>query len=251
MFEFELILLALSIAPVVVVLGYVQWRDKYEKEPWSLLAALFLAGFFAVTILTLLSVGVFQMIVPEPNREGLVEAVWYSFHGAVLTAAVPEEFFKFAFLYLITWKHPAFNEKFDGILYAVTVSLGFACIENILYVLGGGIGVGIGRAFLSVPGHALFGVIMGYYYAWAKFYPDQKTGYLLKSLFGAIAAHGIYNFILFYITTQAEISPVFAIILGGVFFLFVIGLWVLGFRKMGKHVNRSYFKPGNEGNRPV
>jgi RsiW-degrading membrane proteinase PrsW (M82 family) len=117
---------------------------------------------------------------------------------AFLVVAVVEEGAKFIFLKRRTWHDPNFNYRFDGIVYAVSVSLGFAAFENISYILGYGLTIALPRAILAIPGHMGFAVFMGLFYGRAKMSEnngDQKgtianlwAGYLL-----AVLLHGFYD----------------------------------------------------------
>ncbi len=231
-----MLLIFVSVFPVVFILIYIYYRDKYEKEPLGLLIKAFLGGVLSA-IATLLVMGPASLFFPE--LEGVSSnSLLMAFAGA----AIPEEIFKFLFLYLIIWKNSNFNEYYDGIVYAVFVSLGFACLENILYVQQHGVGVGIMRGIISVPSHALDGVIMGYYFSLARFLPKRRTEYLFKSLFFAILAHGIFDYLLFYSSGIADIDPAMAGLTTLVFIAFVAFLWWLGFRKIKQHVEASVFK---------
>lgn len=126
------------------------------------------------------------------------------------------------------WKHPAFNYKFDAIVYCVTSALGFAAIENILYCLEGDIGTAVTRALLSVPSHAIDGVIMGYFFGVAKEAElagnkKRRKRYLKLSVFMPMIEHGIYDSAL---SLDADWIFVF-------FFLFVIvvDVWAYKFVK--------------------
>lgn len=231
-----MLLIFVSVFPVIFILIYIYYRDKYEKEPLGLLLKTFFGGVLSAiaTIFVMSPVGIYF-----PELEGVsANAFMLAFAGA----AIPEEIFKFIFLYLIIWKNRNFNEYYDGIVYAVFVSLGFACLENIIYVAQHGIGVGIMRGILSVPSHALDGVIMGYFLSLARFIPARRMEYLFKSLFYAILAHGIYDFLLFYMAGIAPLNPALAGLAIVLFFVFVIYLWWLGFKKIKQHVNASVFK---------
>jgi len=237
-----ILLLALSVLPVIIILIYIYKRDKYEKEPVKLLLKVFAGGVLSV-FATLLFVIPLALLKIEFSSN-LISSLYKAF----VEAAIPEEFFKFVFLYWFIWKSKEFNEKFDGIIYAVYASLGFACVENILYVFDYGIVTGITRAFLSVPAHALFGVIMGYYFSLAKFEPENKTFHIFKSLFFSILAHGIFDFILFYTSVSAEENTGIAVLGFFAFFGFVFFLWRLGFRKIKAHSDASIFKEMPENN---
>lgn len=218
-------LILLSLAPVFIILGYIYFRDKYEKEPIRLLLFALLAG--AITVIPILFVE--QFLNGFTNLfSGLFSAVWKAF----VVAAFSEELFKFIALYLLIWKSPDFNEKFDGIVYAVFISLGFAGVENVMYVVEGGIGAGMMRAITAVPAHAIFGVTMGYYFGLARFYEKERNSLKLKALVYPILLHGIYDFILM---TGIEW-------LTGVFFLFVIFLYVFGLKKVKRLSNQSIYK---------
>jgi RsiW-degrading membrane proteinase PrsW (M82 family) len=230
------LLLFVSIFPVVVLLFYFYWRDKYEKEPFTVMLKAFAGGIFSVVGAVLLSLLIIRLI-PVPQKI-LYSSLFVSFFHA----AFPEELFKFLFLYWFIWKNKNFNEYYDGILYAVYVSLGFACMENIGYVFQFGIPTGIARAFSAVPGHALFGVIMGYYFSLAKFIPEYKKKYLLKSLFYAILAHGIWDFLIFMAAGLGEISSPLSGLMVITFFIFIFKLYKICLRRIKLHIDASCFK---------
>ncbi|MBW6492461.1 MAG: PrsW family intramembrane metalloprotease [Lentimicrobium sp.] len=231
-----MLLILISVLPVILIMLYIYYRDRYEKEPFWLLMKAFGGGILAA-VSTLLFFAPLQVFFPD-FESLLMEAFFRAFAGA----AIPEEIFKFIFLYIIIWKNQNFNEYYDGIVYSVFVSLGFACLENIYYVTEHGMGVGIARGIFAVPSHALDGVIMGYFLSLARFMPGRRAEFLFKSLFYAILAHGIYDFLLFYASGMSESNPGFAGLLIIVFFVFVIYLWRLGFRKITSHVEASVFK---------
>jgi len=145
-----------------------------------------------------------------------------------------EEGFKFLVFLLLVWNNKEFNEKFDGIVYAVFISLGFAGVENILYV-SGDITIGLSRALTAVPAHALFGVTMGYYYGLARFYPMERGRYLKKALFWPVLLHGFYDFCLM------SGHPLLLLL----FIPFIVYLWISGFRKMKDLSDRSIFRNRN------
>ncbi len=219
-------LLILAFAPVLIILFYVYYRDKYEKEP---LLTLFLALFFGgLTVIPILFVEHFL----DSFSTGMSQMV-YAAYTSFVVASLTEEFFKFLVFLIFIWRHKDFNEKFDGIIYAVYISLGFALVENVFYVLGNGAGTGFLRALTAVPAHALFGVAMGFYLGKAKFAnADQQTKYILFAIFIPIILHGIYDFILFS-------ENLFLLLL---FIPYLIYLWIVGFRQMREHVEDSAFK---------
>lgn len=218
-------LIILSLAPVLIIAGYIYFRDKYEKEPIKLLIFALLAG--AIIVIPILFVEQFLDSFTD-FFPGLTSAAWNAF----VVAAFSEELFKYIALYLLIWKSPEFNEKFDGIVYAVFISLGFAAVENVMYVLEGGIRTGMMRAITAVPAHAIFGVTMGFYFGLAKFYKKERKTLKMKALFFPILLHGIYDFILM---TGIEW-------LTGVFFLFVIFLYVFALKRIKRLSDQSIYK---------
>jgi RsiW-degrading membrane proteinase PrsW (M82 family) len=150
-------------------------------------------------------------------------------------AGTTEEVFKFLALYLLVWKSPSFNEQFDGIVYAVFVSLGFAAVENVMYVMDGGFETAAVRAITAVPAHAVFGVTMGYYFGIARRYSELRRGYMQRALLVPVVIHGIYDFIL-----MAGISWLLVL-----FVPYVIYLYFAGGKKLKILSEASIFKPGN------
>jgi len=237
-------LIIVSVLPVILLMVYFYYRDKFEKEPLNVLMKAFTAGAFSTVpavVFALIMMSVFSL-------SGKESVVYQSFINSFAEAAIPEEISKFALLYVFIWNDKNFNERYDGILYAVFVALGFAFVENIIYVSQNGVFVGISRALLAVPLHALAGVIMGYYFALAKFIQPKRASYLIKSVFFAIIAHGVYDFIIFYTDSIVGINPVFASIGCLFIFVFIFYLWRFSLRKVKLHVSNSVFKNRTEEN---
>ncbi len=171
--------------------------DRIEPEPTSLLIKLFLAGAFISTIASILIelvIGGFIDLIFYP------ESVIYCFLQAFLVAAATEELCKYAVLKFFTWKNPAFNFRFDGIVYSTTVAIGLEMFENILYMIGNSSGVAFSR--IAFPGHCIFGIYMGYYYGQAKTLElrgDIQGSARLrrKGILTAIVVHGCYDFVCF------------------------------------------------------
>ncbi len=215
----------IALAPVLIIAFYVYFRDKYEKEPIGLLLKSLLAG--ALIVLPILYIERFISSF-DHYFQGLPKAMYDAF----MVAAVTEESFKYFALMLLIWKNPNFNEKFDGIVYAVFISLGFAGIENILYVSSYGFQVGWIRAFTAVPAHAIFGIMMGYYFGLAKFYPEIRKKLLIRALIFPIIFHGIYDYLLM------SKHPVLLLL----FIPFLVFMWISGFKHMNELSERSVYK---------
>lgn len=215
-----------SLAPVFIILFYIYFRDKYEKEPLRMLGKALLGG--VLIILPVIFVEQWlSALSPFSGRVGA--AAWHAF----VVAASTEEVFKYVALYLLIWKSPSFNEKFDGIVYAVFVSLGFAAVENIMYVMEGGLQTAAVRALTAVPAHAIFGVTMGYYLGIAHMYTELRKKYLRRAIVLPILLHGIYDFIL-----MVEVGWLLLL-----FIPFVVWLYIMGMKKMKILSDASVFKP--------
>ena len=221
-----IILLAAAVLPAAFLLYRVYQMDTIEKEPWAILRKLLLwgalSGIPAALVESLLT-GVVQNLLEEGT-------LLYNFVFGFIVAALVEESFKFFFLYKFTFKSPHFNYRFDGVVYAVFASMGFAILENVLYVFQGGLGVAISRALLALPLHAACGVYMGIAYG------QQKVNSLYKpASFGSVARaclpvpiliHGFYDSCAF----SAEKYPIFLL----VFVVFVILVFILTLRQLKK-----------------
>ncbi len=183
-----------AILPAVFLMCYIYSQDKYEPEPGNLLWSLVLSGVAAALVSILLeSVGetVLSKFVSEDSPD-------YSIILAFLVVAVVEEGTKFFFLKRKTWNNPNFNFRYDGVVYAVFVSLGFAAFENVEYVFRYGLSVVASRALLAIPAHMGFAVFMGSFYGRAKICEARgdRTGKTLNLLAGYLVAvflHGFYD----------------------------------------------------------
>ena len=219
-------LLFLAILPTVVLVTYVYRKDKIEKEPASLLWNLFFLG--ALTVVSAIVIGALGDFLFEDIADP-DSLAWLAIDNFLLTALV-EEGGKYFVLKKRTWKSPEFDYVFDAVVYAVVVSLGFATLENILYVMDGGLETAIMRALLSVPGHAIDGVFMGCFYGMAKRHDaaGNKRGRkknLRRALWAPTLIHGFYDFCL-----SVEDDGTFIMI----FFVFEIIVTVWAFRKVRK-----------------
>ena len=203
MFSFQYLapkalLIAAAVAPAIALLVAVYRRDRLEKEPIGLLRSLLLWGILA-TFLAVASesIGAVALAYFLPGGENHPA---YPFWMFFVVVALSEEGFKYLILRWRTWNSPHFNCRFDGIVYAVFVSLGFALWENIGYVLMYGFGAAIMRAITAIPGHASFGVFMGAYYGLAR--RSANNGEPTASRLWRVLAvliptliHGLYDYI--------------------------------------------------------
>ena len=221
-------LLLLAVAPVLTIILYIYFQDRYDKEPTGLLVVSFLLGAIVSVLLVFGLYFVTGHLLPITDKF----SIWQQFIQAFVVVALAEEFSKYIIVKYYAQTRKAFNEPYDGIMYAVMVSMGFACTENILYVLQGGYSTAILRAFTAVPAHATFGILMGYYMGKAKF---SNNRFLLNmaGLFLAVLFHGAYDFFLF-----INFIPGISI---GAFISLIIGI-VLSKKAIKRHQDNSNFK---------
>jgi RsiW-degrading membrane proteinase PrsW (M82 family) len=215
----------LALAPVLIIAGFIYYRDKYEKEPVLLLLKSLGAGILIILPVIFVERG-FSLIIPHLPKNSK------AFYTAFIVAGFTEETIKYLAFLLLIWRNKNFNEKFDGIVYAVFISLGFAAVENISYVIQFGERTGYIRALASVPAHALFGVTMGYYFGLAKFYTGQRSLFLIRAILYPVILHGIFDFIL--------MLGNYRLFLG--FIPYIIFLYIDGFRRMRNLSRRSIFR---------
>ena len=194
----EFILIA-ALLPAIVLMVYIYRKDRVDKEPMGLLLSLALRGAIAGLPAALLETFGEQLIARYVDPE--YEPVRYAALNCFLVVALAEEGCKYVMMRLKTWRNPEFNCTFDGMVYAVFTSLGFAGIENVLYAFNFGPEVLGSRAIFSIPGHMTFGVFMGLYYSRAKKADcygrsDERSVNHVLSLAVPILLHGFYDFCL-------------------------------------------------------
>ncbi len=183
-----MLLFALAVAPGLAISIYIFWKDKFEKEPKRLLLFSFVLGVLSVIPAIVLEIFSDAAFVNRGNN--IVQTALYAWLGIGLI----EEGCKYFFIRLFAYRSKSFNEPFDGITYSVMVAMGFATIENVMYVIDGGYGVGILRMFTAVPAHATFGVMMGYYLGLEKV--EGKKHFGIIGLLVATTFHAAYDFFL-------------------------------------------------------
>jgi len=187
--------LSLAVTPIFIIIVFVYFQDKYSREPTLTLFIAFILGIVSVLPAMLIE-SIYTMIFNFQSGINLPTTVLYSFFGVGLT----EELSKFLFLRWYIYRNKNFSEPMDGVVYAVMVSMGFAAIENVLYVIMSSdpIYTAIARSLSAVPAHACFGVIMGLYFGLSRFtYAGKRIRYHFLSVALAALAHGFYNLFLF------------------------------------------------------
>ncbi|MDO4517232.1 MAG: PrsW family intramembrane metalloprotease [Bacillota bacterium] len=209
-FNSILFLILAALLPPLVLLGIIYRMDKIEREPPGLLISLFLRGLL----------GMFPILVLELLADQFIDFFsWrpmvYLFLAYFCIPGFIEEGVKYRVLTRRTWNDPNFNYRFDAVVYSVFVSLGFAAVENVLYVLTNGFSTAVVRAVFSIPGHAMFGVVMGACLGTAKWMEahrqfEQAAALRKRAFLLPAILHGLYDFLL--------------VGFGWVFYLYFIGL---------------------------
>jgi RsiW-degrading membrane proteinase PrsW (M82 family) len=175
-----------TVLPVILLLRYFYTRDLH-REPRAVLWKTFVLGILSILPAVLL--GVILTIV----KPGFSSIAWAALYEALVIAAIPEEALKLLVIRAYSARQRCFNEPMDGLVYGATAALGFAMLENAIYVLNGGWTVALMRAFTAVPMHAACGAILGNAVAQARFGP-AKRGAVRKGFCSAVALHGLYDF---------------------------------------------------------
>lgn len=183
-----------AILPALFLMRYIYRKDTFEKEPASLLWRLILGGLLAAGLSIILERVGLDVVLPTLPIQN--ETAYYI--ATALIVGLIEEGTKMLFLRRYTWNNPNFNFRFDGVVYAVFVSLGFAAIENVLYVYQFGLSVAFARAMLAIPAHMGFAVFMGAYYGRAKICEVRgdfsgKVRNMVLSYVVAVALHTFYD----------------------------------------------------------
>ena len=189
------IILIAALLPCAVLLHYIYRKDAIEKEPMNLLVKLFAFGCLStIPAIVLESVGTTVL-----SNIFYQSSLLYIFLENFIVVAVSEEICKRFMLKMLSWRHPAFNYVFDGVVYAVFVSLGFAALENVGYILSFGLEVAPIRGLAAIPLHAICGLFMGHWYGLAKYFENigeygRSKSSMGLSLLIPVLIHGFYDF---------------------------------------------------------
>lgn len=224
----------LALGPAIVLMVYVYRLDTLDREPIGLLWSLVMRGVaaaFAASLLEAIGMRAFGLLSGLDPSGMQFEVV-----GDFMVVGVIEEGAKYALMARRTWNSPAFNCRFDGVVYAVFTSLGFASMENITYGLAYGPGVLFSRALMAVPAHMGFAVLFGLLYGQAKLCSACRHGFAsaLCAVAGyvlSVVAHGLYD------SAAAMVSDAS----GGLFLLVVVAVYLIVFevaRSAARHDRR-------------
>lgn len=198
------IIIFCGILPAILLVFYIYLRDRYQREPLGQILKAVLFGVISAGIAIVLesteqSVG---LLIPEPAT--WIGALWNAFVGA----AMPEELAKLIMLWLLLRRNKYFDERFDGIVYACCIGMGFAGTENVLYLFGNienWQSVAVSRAIFAVPGHFMFAVAMGYFYSKIHF-RDMSWSYRSLVFVAPVILHGTYDGLLFMANVTPEVA---------------------------------------------
>lgn len=216
----------LAMAPVIALVMYIYHRDRHNREPLYLLIKLFLSG-----SLSAIPVYFIEKLLSYFNIfHGFPSALYTAF----IVAGAVEEYFKRLVVIKIAYNNKSYDEKLDGIVYCTFSALGFAAVENLIYVIGSinnSFYIGITRGLFSVPSHMLFGITMGYYLSLAKYSKSEKSRvfYYRKSYLIPVLLHGIFDYIL--------ISHLINYLV--IFILFLVYLWKNSLDKLDEFAEDS------------
>jgi RsiW-degrading membrane proteinase PrsW (M82 family) len=231
-----MVLLGLSIAPGLAICLYIFLQDIYNKEPKRLLLFSFFLGIISIIppyFIERYSLNFFKASIPSLATL------------AFCVVALSEELSKFLVVRYFCYPQKRFDEPLDGIVYSVMVSMGFATIENINYVFTNGYSTAFVRMFLSVPAHATFGVVMGYFIGKAKFDRTNRFKYLFTGLLLAVLFHGTFDFFIFLQANEA----INTYVSDGLLFAGAVASYIIAVLLSRKHLrlprqlSKQLFKP--------
>lgn len=226
------VLLAAVLPPFLLIL-YIWWKDKLQREPFSQMAKGFLYGILSAGLAIGLETTLSALSLVPDDPDSLLQAAWKAFVGA----AIPEELAKLFMLWLLVRKNKYFDERFDGIVYAVCVSMGFAATENIIYLfsnLESWQSVAVGRAMFAVPGHFFFAVAMGYFYSMIYF-GDMSWRKSSRIFWVPVLLHGIYDALLM----MSSVGTMWSGILLICFYIFCFKMLRYGRARIAEHLERD------------
>ena len=221
--SYNVVLIAAAVIPAVFLMIKVYRSDRLERESSSILLRLIVGGVLSALIALVAEwvLGALLKIL-VPNSSTLFDVLLY-----FVVVAISEEGAKYLMLKRRSWSSPEFNCQYDGLVYAVFVSLGFALWENISYVMHYGFSTALVRAVTAIPGHACFGVFMGVFYGLAKRFersgrPQESRLCRLLSVLCPAVLHGLYDYI-----ASTQLSA-------GSFVIFIAILFVVSYLLVGK-----------------
>lgn len=186
----------LAVAPGLALGYYLYFKDRHYKESLRLLGRIFMYATLAASLAGFVNTWISEAIEATGGWNVSTDFLYY-----FAVVAPGEELVKFFVVYVLVYRSAMFKQVYDGVLFCGASALGFATIENVVYVLTAGdraMSVALKRAVMAVPGHLLYGIIMGYCMGRARAVrgrPEEKE-WLVLGIGAAIVLHGAYNFFL-------------------------------------------------------
>lgn len=232
-----LLIIALAVLPAFILVYYIYQQDKLQREPTRNLVKAFFYGGASVFASLCISVPFMHLGLFPSEIHTHMDAFRCAFFGA----AIPEETAKLFLLWLFLRKCKDFDERMDGIVYAVCVGMGFAAFENIEYLLAAGsqwVTVGISRSLTAIPGHFGFAVVMGYYFSLHYFDGYRAPGAGLKMWLYPVLLHGAYD----WIAMSQAVTPELGGIIGMAILLFCFWLMKTARKHMKAHLNTDSYR---------
>ncbi|WP_078576893.1 glutamic-type intramembrane protease PrsW [Salipaludibacillus agaradhaerens] len=205
-------IITVAITPAVALLTFFYLKDEFEQEPIIMVVRSFIFGALLVFPVMFIQFAI-------QHETDIVSPFVLSF----FQASFIEEFLKWFIVLITIFYHVHFNQRYDGIVYATAVALGFASVENVLYLLANGVDMAFFRAIFPVTSHALFGVVMGFYFGKAKFNKGKRYRYLFLAFFFPYLLHSLYNLILVLFNAWMYVLIPFMIV-----------LWIVALRHIKK-----------------
>ncbi|UTR14611.1 glutamic-type intramembrane protease PrsW [Salipaludibacillus sp. LMS25] len=205
-------IITVAITPAVALLTFFYLKDEFEQEPIIMVVRSFIYGALLVFPVMFIQFAIqYETEIASP------------FLLIFFKASFIEEFLKWFIVLITIFYHVHFNQRYDGIVYATAVALGFASVENVLYLLANGVDTAFFRAVFPVTSHALFGVVMGFYFGKAKFNREKRYRYLFLAFFFPYTLHSLYNLILVVLSSWMY-----------VLIPFMIALWMIALKHIKK-----------------
>lgn len=230
------VILAAILPPFLLVL-YIWWKDRYQREPFLELAKAFFYGVISAGIAIVFETALSYMSLVPSEPTTLLQATWKAFVGA----AIPEELAKLLMLWLLLRRSKYFDERFDGIVYAACIGMGFAATENIIYLFSNleqWQSVAVGRAMFAVPGHFFFAVAMGYFYSMVYF-GDMSWRKSARIFWVPVLLHGTYDALLM----MREVGTMWSGILLICFYIFCFKMLKYGRKRIAEHLEKDKNAP--------
>ncbi len=235
-----LLIILAGLLPAAILVYHIYKADYLQPEPPAQIKRAIIFGIGSIFVSMLFSVP-FESFGLFSNTYTTMSG---AFRLALFGAGLPEELAKLIMLFLVVRSNPYFDEKMDGIVYAVCVSMGFAGFENLTYLGAAGtdwVGVSISRALLAVPCHYYNGVFMGYFFAKYWFESENKLSNLFWALAAPVITHTLYDFTLMYMSVES--SPIVSTLLFAFLIYLCMQMLKWSSKRISEHLDEDARNP--------